>query len=106
MLFRSSVTTFNATGTKLAAAEFTYDVFDRRIARKVDADGNGVFETTQRFVYDGEDLILTFSGSTNVLTNRSLDGPATDEILADEKITTGTAGTVTWSRESRGPPLV
>ncbi|MFN8855106.1 MAG: hypothetical protein ACK50P_06050, partial [Planctomycetaceae bacterium] len=93
----TSVTTFSATGTKLATAEFTYDVFDRRIARKVDADGNGVFETTQRFVYDGEDLILAFSGSTNVLTNRYLYGPATDEILADEKITTGTAGTVTWS---------
>jgi RHS repeat-associated protein len=56
-----------------------------------------VFETTQRFVYDGEDLILAFSGSTNVLTNRYLYGPATDEILADERITTGTAGTVTWS---------
>ena len=93
----TSVTTFSATGTKLATAEFTYDVFDRRIARKVDADGNGVFETTQRFVYDGEDLILAFSGTTNVLTNRYLYGPATDEILADEKITTGTAGTVTWS---------
>ncbi len=75
--------------------EYTYDLFDRRIARKIDADGNGVFETTQRFVYDGEDLILAFSGSTNVLTNRYLYGPATDEILADEKITTGTAGTVT-----------
>ena len=58
------------------------------------------FETTQRFVYDGEDLILAFSGSTNVLTNRYLYGPATDEILADEQLstaTTGTAGTVTWS---------
>ena len=72
-------------------------MFDRRIARRVDADGNGVFETTQRFVYDGEDLILAFSGTTNVLTNRYLYGPATDEILADERITTGTAGTVTWS---------
>ena len=80
--------------------EYTYDLFDRRIARKIDADGNGVFETTQRFVYDGEDLILAFSGATNVLTNRYLYGPGTDEILADEKITTGTAstaGTVTWS---------
>jgi RHS repeat-associated protein len=93
----TSVTTFSATGTKLATAEFTYDVFDRRIARKVDADGNGVFETTQRFAYDGDDLILAFSETTNVLTNRYLYGPATDEILADEKITTGTAGTVTWS---------
>jgi RHS repeat-associated protein len=93
----TSVTTFSATGTKLATVEYTYDVFDRRIARRVDADGNGVFETTQRFVYDGEDLILAFSGTTNILTNRYLYGPATDEILADEKITTGTAGTVTWS---------
>ncbi|MFN7802775.1 MAG: RHS repeat-associated core domain-containing protein [Planctomycetaceae bacterium] len=80
--------------------EYTYDLFDRRIARQVDADGTAGFETTQRFVYDGEDLILAFSGSTNTLTNRYLYGPATDEILADEKITTGTAstaGTVTWS---------
>ena len=77
--------------------EYTYDLFDRRIARQVDADGTAGFETTQRFVYDGEDLILAFSGSTNVLTNRYLYGPATDEILADERIATGTAGTVTWS---------
>jgi RHS repeat-associated protein len=77
--------------------EYTYDLFDRRIARQVDADGTAGFETTQRFVYDGEDLILAFSGTTNVLSNRYLYGPATDEILADEKITTGTAGTVTWS---------
>ena len=82
------------------APPFVYDLFDRRIARKVDADGNGVFETTQQFVYDGEDLILAFSGPNNALTNRYLYGPATDEILADEQLsttTTGTAGTVTWS---------
>ena len=80
--------------------EYTYDLFDRRIARQVDADGAAGFETTQRFVYDGEDLILAFSGPTNALTNRYLYGPATDEILADEQLsatTTGTAGTVTWS---------
>ena len=80
--------------------EYTDDLFDRRIARQVDAHEAAGFETTQRFVYDGEDLILAFSGTTNALTNRYLYGPATDEILADEKITTGTAstaGTVTWS---------
>ena len=58
----TSVTTFSATGTKLAPSESTYDLFDRRIARKIDADGNGVFETTQRFLDDGEELILAFSG--------------------------------------------
>ncbi|MFN7770639.1 MAG: hypothetical protein ACK5UC_25870 [Planctomycetaceae bacterium] len=72
----TSITTFSATGTRQSGVEYTYDLYDRRIARKVDADGNGVFETTQRFVYDGEDLILAFSGSTNVLTNRYLYGPA------------------------------
>ena len=79
--------------------EYTYDLFERRIARQVDADGAAGFETTQRFVYDGEDLILAFSGPTNALTNRHLYGPATDEILADEQLstTTGIAGTVTWS---------
>jgi hypothetical protein len=66
----TSVTTFSVTGTKLAAAEYTYDVFDRRIARRVDADGNGVFETTQRFVYDGEDLILAFTGCQRAPQNR------------------------------------
>jgi len=96
----TSVTTFSATGTKLAPSESTYDLFDRRIARKIDADGNGVFETTQRFLDDGEELILAFSGSTNVLTNRQFYGPVTDENLADEWIAMGTtsmAGTVTWS---------
>ena len=80
--------------------EYTYDLFDRRIARQVDSDGTAGFETTQRFVDDGKDLILAFSGSTNALTNRYLSGPATDEMLADEQLsatTTSTAGTVTWS---------
>ncbi|MFN6107543.1 MAG: RHS repeat domain-containing protein, partial [Planctomycetaceae bacterium] len=96
----TSVTTFSAAGTRQAGVEYTYDLFDRRIARQVDADGAAGFETTQRFVYDGEDLILAFSGSTNALTNRYLYGPATDEILADEQLgttSTGTAGIVTWS---------
>ena len=94
----TTVTTFSQTNTKLAAVEYTYDVFDRRIARRVDANGDGVFETTQRFVYDGENLILAFSGATNALANRYLYGPATDEILADERITNvSQPGTVTWS---------
>ena len=96
----TSVTTFDAGNNRLGRVEYTYDLFDRRIARQVDADGTAGFETTQRFVYDGEDLILAFSGTTNALTNRYLYGPATDEILADEQLgttSTGTAGIVTWS---------
>jgi hypothetical protein len=45
-----------------------------------------VFETTQRFVYDGEDLILAFSGSTNVLTNRYPNFPSWTTKSASWKI--------------------
>ncbi|MFM8583914.1 MAG: RHS repeat-associated core domain-containing protein, partial [Planctomycetaceae bacterium] len=78
-----------------------YDLHDRRISRSVDADSNGTFETVQRFAYDGSDLVLTFSGSTNRLTNRYLHGPGIDEILADEQISATGAATVIWSLADR-----
>ncbi|MCY2963067.1 MAG: hypothetical protein NT069_05330, partial [Planctomycetota bacterium] len=76
------------------AAPCTYDVYDRQIGKQINIDGNGTYDTAQRFVYDGDDLVLAFSGgATGSLTNRYLVGPHVDEILADE---TG-SGIVTWS---------
>jgi len=49
----------------------------------VDADGDGVFDSGQRFVYDGDDVVLVFD-DTGSLTNRLLHGPAVDQVFADE----------------------
>ncbi|MFM8583809.1 MAG: RHS repeat-associated core domain-containing protein, partial [Planctomycetaceae bacterium] len=97
----TAVTSHSSTGTQTSQVTYSYDLHDRRISRSVDADGNGTFETVQRFAYDGSDLVLTFSGSTNRLTNRYLHGPGIDEILADEQISATGAATVIWSLADR-----
>ena len=82
----------NVGGTVLMDAQYTYDVFDRRIAKTVDADGAGpVAPATDRFVYDGPHIALQFDG-TGQRTHRYLQGPAIDQILADENAT----GEVLW----------
>jgi RHS repeat-associated protein len=69
---------------------YAYDMFDRLISR---TQGS----TTSRFVYDGANMVLAFN-SSNALTNRYLWGPAVDQILAEEAVTsTITAGTNQWA---------
>ena len=87
----TSVASYTSAGVLTKQVAYTYDVFDRRIGRQVDADGNGTYDTTQRFVYDGDDLVLAYNAA-GALTNRYLVGPNVDEILADEN----GSGTVTW----------
>ncbi|HEY2415095.1 MAG TPA: RHS repeat-associated core domain-containing protein [Pirellulaceae bacterium] len=80
----TQVTTKSSTGTVLMQANYVYDAFDRRIAKTVDADGAGPgAAVTERFVYDGDQIALTFDGA-GALTHRYLYGPAIDQILADE----------------------
>ena len=50
--------------------------------------GNAV---VSRYVYDGDNIALQFGGSNN-LTHRYLNGPAVDQILADENV----GGTLYW----------
>ena len=46
-------------GAVIESVEYVYNVFDRRIAKSVDADGAGVATpTVERFVYDGDELDL------------------------------------------------
>lgn len=68
---------------------YEYDVYDRRIAKKIDWDLNGTFETQERFVYDGDDIALVFGGY-NDLQKRYLHGPGVDEVLVEEDASTGT----------------
>ena len=53
---------------------YEYDAFDRRIAKKIDWDLDGGFETQERFVYDGDDIALVFGGYDD-LQKRYLHGP-------------------------------
>jgi YD repeat-containing protein len=96
----TAVQSYTSAGVLTKQVQYTYDVYDRRIGppRRIDTDGNGTWDTTQRFVYDGEDIVQAFSGSaTGSLTNRYLVGPNTDEILSDEQVAGGTSTAVTWS---------
>jgi RHS repeat-associated protein len=80
-------------GNIIKLAEYTYDVYDRRISKSVDTDGDGA-QTPQveRFVLDGDQIALVFDGNGNV-SHRYLYGTSVDQILADEKA----SGDVIWS---------
>ncbi|MHB9048515.1 MAG: RHS repeat-associated core domain-containing protein, partial [Pirellulales bacterium] len=85
---------------------YTYDVFNRLVARWIDPDGdNGTTEPIRQtaFVYDGDQILLQFEqvGLGNLdggdLKHRYLWGPAVDQILADETVASLlTAGDVLW----------
>jgi RHS repeat-associated protein len=67
-------------------------VYDRRIAKVVDLDGNGAAPAeVERFVYEGDNISLVFDGQGDQL-HRYLHGPAVDQILADE-----TSTSVNWA---------
>jgi RHS repeat-associated protein len=75
----------DAGGVVTKTIQYTYDVDDRRIGKKID----GV--TTERFVYDGSNIALVFDGA-GVQTHRYLYGTGVDTVLADER-----GGSVVWA---------
>jgi YD repeat-containing protein len=88
----TSVVTKASGGSVIKAVEYTYDVYDRRIAKSVDGDGSGPAAATQeRFVYDGDHIALVFDGAGNQ-ASRYLHGPQIDQVLAEE-----TAAGVRWA---------
>jgi RHS repeat-associated protein len=77
----------SAGGAATQAVEFTYDTFDRRIAKRVDDDGDGPHDWKgSYFIYDGEHILLehrdTYLGLR--LAYRYLHGPGTDQLYAAE----------------------
>ena len=80
----TSVVTKDDSGNVTKSVEYTYDVYDRRIAKSVDADGDGVeTPTEERYLYDGEHIALVFDGEGNQIS-RYLHGPQVDQVLAEE----------------------
>ncbi len=70
-----------------------YDMHSRWIGSKVDSDGDGVFDSTESYVYDIGQILLRFvdadgDGTTedDELSNRYLWGERVDQLFADEQI--------------------
>jgi RHS repeat-associated protein len=81
----TKVVSKDSSGNVVAESEYTYDVYNRRIAKSVDADGDGAESAeVERFVYDGEDISLVFDGDGNQ-THRYLHGVFVDQIIADDR---------------------
>ncbi len=81
----TSVRFKDAGGSVTKTIEYTYDVNDRRIGKKID----GV--VTERYVYDRNQISLVFDGAGSQ-THRYLYGTQIDQVLADER-----GGTVVWA---------
>ena len=89
----TAIVTRNASDAIVQQVEFDYDVWDRRIAKTVDADGEGVeTASTTYFVYDRDNVLLEFENGETTPSQRYLHGPMTDQILASEDDT----GTTLW----------
>jgi len=87
----TDVAFFDDTDTLLKSVHYTYDAFDRLIAKSVDDDGDTTIDRGQSFVYDGTDIVLV-ADETGSLTDRFLTGPDIDQILAQEN----GSGDVRW----------
>ncbi len=64
-------------------AVLRYDAFDRHVDEQETSDGDVIFD--QRTVYDGSNLLEVLDGSNNV-TERYLNGPAVNQVLAVEEV--------------------
>ena len=70
---------------------YTYDMFNRWIGETV-TDGSGTVTINRKFVYDGNQIVLQFDSTASGdlaaanLSHRYLYGPAVDQVLADEQV--------------------
>ena len=77
--------------------KYTYDV-NNELIRCVQSDGTGTVTSDQQFAYDGQQIVLAFSGSAHTLTDRMLWGPAVDLLMAQDNGTDlATSGTTNWA---------
>ena len=80
----------NNAGQVTSDVQYTYDVENRWIGETVTTYATpgdlstGSVASQRQFVYDGNQIVLSFDGNTNSsLTNRYLWGPAVDQLLRD-----------------------
>lgn len=70
------VVTKDSSGNITKEANYTYDVFDRRISKSVTPGETGPAQV-EHLVYDDDNIVLAFDGSGNQ-THRYLYGPGTE----------------------------
>ncbi len=87
----------------LKRVEFDYDVWNRRIAKRVDSNGDSTFDQALAYIYDDggkrdpgtgvplDDVVLVLDDSGSLIS-RELHGPGFDQILASEFFSPTTAG--------------
>jgi len=92
----TSVVSYTINNVKTKEIQYQYDGLDRRIRRKVDLNGNGVFtdagDLQERFVYDTNvqnpsysEVVQVLDESNNfALKHRFLNGPALDQVFSDQ----------------------
>ena len=84
-------TTYSADGISLQEIDFTYDAFDRRIAKSVDTDGVGPESLeTHIFLYDGLHTWADADAS-GTINARYLYGNVIDELIARYRVNEGVA---------------
>jgi RHS repeat-associated protein len=102
----------NASGTVTLKIQYTYDVFNRRIGKKLDTNGDGTYDSATYWAYDNagkqdpdtgtalDDIVLEFTDAdgdgsgASTLSTRYLHGPAIDQILASETVS---SNVVNWA---------
>jgi RHS repeat-associated protein len=62
---------------------YGYDAFDRMVSRTVYMGGSATASDSQRFIYDGNQIVMTLNANDTVAA-RYLWGPAVDQVLAQE----------------------
>jgi RHS repeat-associated protein len=74
-----------SSGTLVKRVEYAYDALDRRVFKQVDDNGNGMFDRSEQFVYDGEHIVLRYQNGQ--LANRYVHNPdVVDQVFADEAV--------------------
>ena len=83
--------------------EYSYDHQNRLVRKVLDSDGDGTANSSTVFGYDGGQMALQFDKSStgnaaaSDLSHRYLWGPAVDQILADEQVSSlETGGDLLW----------
>lgn len=87
-------------GPATKVVEYVFDVDDRWIGRRIDADGDGPGGwTRENFIYDGSQIVLQLSdeSGTTQVTHRYLWSDGVDQLLADEQVAAGGESQIVWT---------
>jgi RHS repeat-associated protein len=96
----TGVTYKNSGGTVLKTVTYAYDVNNELVRRTYDADGPGAGAAVDRFFsnLDHQVQIQLEGAAASSLSHRYLWGPRTDQLLADENVSSlSVAGNILWA---------